>query len=167
MEPWCSLPRGTMLTTRNTPGQTRFLSQFLPSATPGTASGVPFQTLSSTGLSQVTMARRVSGSLMDALLAVRSVMGQHEDPASTPTRRISVVRVTKPQSVIPSCGLSTLEQSAGLRRTVTTTVPGELQAVPQCWTPVGWLGELLGGVTMVLSTGTVLTPPRGTGPVRH
>ena len=114
------------------------------------------------------MVRPAIGFLMDVPSAARNVMVRREDlSVSTLTRQISVVRVTKPQSVIPSCGLSTLEQSAGLRRTVTTTVPGELQAVPQCWTPVGWLGELLGGVTMVLSTGTVLTPPRGTGPVRH
>ena len=167
MEPWCSLLPGTILTTRNIPGQIQFLNQFLLSVTPGTATGVPFQTLSSTGVSQVTMVRRVSGSLMDVQLDVRSVMGLHEVPASTPTRRISVGRVTKRQSVIPSLGLSTLEQSAGLRRTVTTTVPGERPAVPQCWTPVVWLEELRGGATMVPSTGTALTPPRGTGAVRH
>ena len=102
MEPWCSLPPGTILTTRNIPGQIKFLNPFLRSVILGTVSGVPFQTLSSTGISQVTTARRVSGSLMDVPLAVRSVTGPHEDPASTPTRQISVGRVTRRQSVIPS-----------------------------------------------------------------
>ena len=144
MEPWCSLLPGTTLTTRNIPGQMRFPILFLPSVTPGTATGVPFPILSSTGLSRVTTARRVSGSLTAVPSDARSVTGRREDPASTPTRRISAGRASKPQSAIPSCELSTRGRSAALRRTVTTTVPGERQAVPRCWTPVGWRGELPG-----------------------
>ena len=166
MEPWCSLLPGTILTTRNIPGQMTFLILFLQSATPGTATGVPFRTLSSTGHSRVTMVRRVSGSLMDVPLDVRNVMGQHEDPASTPTRLISVVLATKRQSVIPNCELSTLGPSAGLSRTVTTTVPGEPLAVPQCLIPVVWLEGLPTREGSVLSTGTQPTPVRETGAAR-
>ena len=116
---------------------------------------------------EAKMARPATGSLMDVPLDVLPVMDRREDlSVSTLTRRISVGRATKRRSVIPSYGLSTPEPSAGLRRTVTTTVPGERPAVLRCLIPVVWLEGLLTREASVLSTGTQPTPVRETGAVR-